>query len=79
MARLIVSYVVVLVVLAAAGALWLSWFARAMFRPTLGSILLDDPRWAAGHAVSGGTARRWFRAYRLRQWLRSKVRRSSTD
>jgi uncharacterized membrane protein len=25
--------------------LWLSYFAKAVFRPTLGTILLDDPRW----------------------------------
>lgn len=26
-------------------ALWLSYFANAVFRPTLGGILLDDLRW----------------------------------
>lgn len=39
-------YIVVLVVLAAGDFLWLSWFAPAVFRPTLGSILLENPRWS---------------------------------
>lgn len=38
-------YFAVLIVLAAGDALWLSWFAPAMFRPALGAILLDNPRW----------------------------------
>ena len=36
-----------LVVLGVGDALWLSYFAPAVFRPTLGAILLDEPRWAA--------------------------------
>jgi uncharacterized membrane protein len=47
MANLALRYVVVLVVLAAGDAAWLSYFAPAVFRPTLGSILLENPRWAA--------------------------------
>jgi len=47
MARTILAYVAVLVVLIAGDYTWLSWFAHAVFRPTLGSILLDDPRWGA--------------------------------
>jgi uncharacterized membrane protein len=39
-------YAAVLIVLAVGDALWLSYFAYAVFRPTLGTILLDDPRWA---------------------------------
>lgn len=45
--RVVLSYVVVVVVLVAGDAAWLSWFAHAVFRPTLGSILLDDVRWPA--------------------------------
>jgi uncharacterized membrane protein len=41
----IIRYVTVLAVLAIGDALWLSYFARAVFRPTLGGILLDQPRW----------------------------------
>jgi uncharacterized membrane protein len=40
-------YVAVLLVLAIGDAAWLSYFARAMFRPVLGDILLDMPRWGA--------------------------------
>jgi uncharacterized membrane protein len=40
-----IRYVTVLAVLAAGDALWLSYFAKSQFRPTLGPILLDDPRW----------------------------------
>jgi uncharacterized membrane protein len=40
-----VRYVVALLGTIVLDALWLSYFARAVFRPTLGSILLDDPRW----------------------------------
>lgn len=40
-------YVGVLLVLVVGDALWLSYFARAMFRPVLGEILLDNPRWSA--------------------------------
>lgn len=43
----IARYVVALLVLGIGDALWLSYFAHAVFRPTLGAILLDDPRWAA--------------------------------
>lgn len=45
--KALLRFVVVLVVLVAGDALWLSHFAHAMFRPTLGAILLDDPRWGA--------------------------------
>src|ERR1700749_3342726 len=40
-------YAIVLVALVAGDALWLSVFARMMFRPVLGDILLDNPRWSA--------------------------------
>ncbi len=40
-----VRYLIVLAVLAIGDALWLSYFAKAVFRPTLGGILLDEPRW----------------------------------
>jgi uncharacterized membrane protein len=43
---LALRYLSVLVVLVAGDALWLSWFAPAVFRPQLGSILLDDVRWS---------------------------------
>ena len=36
-----------LLVLVVGDALWLSYFARVMFRPVLGDILLDTPRWSA--------------------------------
>jgi uncharacterized membrane protein len=39
-------YLSVLVVLGLGDLLWLSWFAPAMFRPTLGAVLLDNPRWS---------------------------------
>ena len=42
-----IRYAVALLVMIVGDALWLSYFARAMFRPTLGSMLLDDPRWLA--------------------------------
>ena len=42
-----IRYVVVLVVLIVGDAAWLSYFARAVFRPTLGPILRDPPNWAA--------------------------------
>lgn len=45
--RTVLTYIVVLIVLIGGDAVWLHWFAHAVFRPTLGSILLDDPRWAA--------------------------------
>jgi len=42
-------FAIALLVLLGGDAAWLSYFARAMFRPTLGSILLETPRWwAAG-------------------------------
>lgn len=50
MLNLIVSYCVALVALIVGDALWLSYFAKAVFRPTLGGILLDDPRWFAAGA-----------------------------
>jgi uncharacterized membrane protein len=40
-------YIGVLLVLVVGDALWLSYFARVMFRPVLGGILLDTPRWSA--------------------------------
>ena len=45
-----VRYLTVLLVLAAGDFLWLSWFAPAMFRPTLGAILLENPRWSGAIA-----------------------------
>ena len=36
-----------LLVLVIGDAVWLSYFAKAMFRPVLGDILLDAPRWSA--------------------------------
>jgi uncharacterized membrane protein len=47
MQSIALRYGVVLVALVAGDALWLSYFARAMFRPVLGGILLDNPRWGA--------------------------------
>jgi len=47
MANIALRFVAVLVVLVAGDAAWLSYFAPAVFRPTLGSILLDNPRWPA--------------------------------
>lgn len=47
MQTLALRYGVVLLVVVAGDALWLSYFARAMFRPVLGDILLDNPRWSA--------------------------------
>jgi uncharacterized membrane protein len=46
MMALAVRYLVVLLVLAAGDALWLSWFAPAMVRPMAGSIMLDHVRWS---------------------------------
>jgi uncharacterized membrane protein len=43
----VVRYIVALVFLGAGDALWLSYFAHSIFRPTLGDILLDNPRWVA--------------------------------
>lgn len=45
MLNYIARYVAVLAILVIGDALWLSYFAKAIFRPTLGSVLLDDPRW----------------------------------
>lgn len=45
MLNYVLRYVTVLIVLAAGDAVWLSYFAHTVFRPTLGAILLDDPRW----------------------------------
>jgi len=42
----VIRYVTVLLLLVIGDAAWLSFFARTMFRPTLGDILLDDPRWS---------------------------------
>ena len=47
MQAIAIRYVVVLLVLVVGDAAWLSYFARAMFRPTLGDLLLDNPRWGA--------------------------------
>jgi uncharacterized membrane protein len=47
MLRYIVHYGVALVVLAVGDALWLSYFAKSVFRPTLGAILRDPPNWTA--------------------------------
>ncbi len=38
-------YLVALATLGVGDAIWLSYFAHSIFRPTLGDILLDDPRW----------------------------------
>lgn len=40
-------YGIVVAVLAVGDALWLGWFGRAVVRPTLGDILLENPRWTA--------------------------------
>jgi uncharacterized membrane protein len=42
-----VRYVVALVVLAVGDLVWLGFFARAVFRPTLGPILREDINWPA--------------------------------
>jgi uncharacterized membrane protein len=47
MQSLALRYGVVLLAMVVGDALWLSYFARAMFRPALGGILLDSPRWGA--------------------------------
>ena len=47
MTGIAIRFVVVLLVLIVGDAAWLSYFARAMFRPVLGDILLDTPRWSA--------------------------------
>jgi uncharacterized membrane protein len=50
MTSIAIRFAVVLVVLIIADATWLSYFAKAMFRPALGDILLDTPRWSAAVA-----------------------------
>ncbi len=47
MTGIAVRYGIVLLVLIIGDAIWLSYFARAIFRPALGDILLDTPRWSA--------------------------------
>jgi uncharacterized membrane protein len=47
MTGIAIRFAVVLLVLIVGDAAWLSYFARAMFRPVLGDILLDTPRWSA--------------------------------
>ena len=47
METIALRYLVVLFTLVVGDAAWLSYFARAMFRPRLGDILLDNPRWGA--------------------------------
>jgi uncharacterized membrane protein len=47
MQAIVFRYIGVLLVLVVGDALWLSYFARVMFRPVLGDILLDNPRWSA--------------------------------
>ncbi|HEY1837394.1 MAG: DUF2177 family protein [Rhizomicrobium sp.] len=47
MFRYTFGYLAVLFTLLAGDAAWLSYFAPAVFRPTLGDILLAHPRWAA--------------------------------
>jgi uncharacterized membrane protein len=42
-----IRYIATLLVIILGDGIWLSFFAHAMFRPTLGSILLDNPRWWA--------------------------------
>lgn len=42
-----IRYAAALAVLVVGDALWLSYFAPAMFRPTLGAILRDPPNWTA--------------------------------
>jgi uncharacterized membrane protein len=42
-----IRYATTLMVLVVGDVIWLSYFAKTMFRPTLGNILLDDPRWLA--------------------------------
>ena len=50
MQAIMFRYLAILAVLVVGDALWLSYFARALFRPALGSILLDNPRWGAAIA-----------------------------
>jgi uncharacterized membrane protein len=47
MTGIAIRYGIVLLVLVIGDAIWLSYFARVMFRPVLGDILLDAPRWSA--------------------------------
>jgi uncharacterized membrane protein len=41
----VVRFLAALIVLAAGDVVWLGWFGKAVVRPTLGPILLDDVRW----------------------------------
>ncbi|HEY4075988.1 MAG TPA: DUF2177 family protein [Rhizomicrobium sp.] len=50
MTGIAIRFAVVLLVLIIGDAAWLSYFAKAMFRPALGDILLDTPRWGAAIA-----------------------------
>ena len=47
MTGIALRYGIVLLVLVVGDAIWLNYFAKVMFRPVLGDILLDTPRWAA--------------------------------
>jgi uncharacterized membrane protein len=47
MLRYFAAYMAALVALVLGDAAWLSYFAKAVFRPTLGSVMLDQPRWPA--------------------------------
>ncbi|MEO7053377.1 MAG: DUF2177 family protein [Rhizomicrobium sp.] len=47
MTGIAIRFAVVLLVLVVGDAIWLSYFAKVMFRPVLGDILLDTPRWSA--------------------------------
>ena len=42
-----VCYASALIVLGVVDALWLSFYARKLFKPTLGDIARDTPRWIA--------------------------------
>jgi uncharacterized membrane protein len=44
---LALRYLTALTVLVVLDAIWLSYSAHALFRPALGAILLDAPRWLA--------------------------------
>jgi uncharacterized membrane protein len=47
MLSIAIRYVAVLAVLAIGDLVWLSYFARAVFRPTLGPILREEIDWRA--------------------------------
>lgn len=47
MLRYTLGYLAVLITLLVGDAVWLSYFAPAVFHPTLGDILLAHPRWGA--------------------------------